>query len=576
MPMISKEVINDIQNKANIVDIIGGYVSLEKRGKNYFGLCPFHNDVNNPSFCVNEEKKIFTCFSCHKSGNVFGFIQERENVSFIEAVKIVGEKIGYDIDVKVNTTSKYERHYEAVELANRFYQNNLKSADGKEARKYLSERGIDEIIIDEFEIGFAPKSNDTVTKLLINKDFDENVLLEAGLSNRSNNLFDTFRNRVTFPIHNDRGRVVGFSARIYYKSDEAKYINTRETPIFKKGEILFNYHRAQGEARKNKYLLVVEGQMDAIRIYASGIKSVVATMGTALTSEHINLLKKLNVKIILCMDNDSAGEKATLANGDIISKANIDLGILRITGAKDPDEYLLKNSVEAFQDAINNSITFFDFKLNYLKKDKNLKKVDDVSTYINQVLRELNKSNDEILINLTINKLSEEYGIDKNILLNKIIKVETKTSTPPKRIVKKNIDRLSKYCEIIIYYMLNDIKYIKLYEQELSYLPNELYNEIANDILAFYIKYNYISIADFITYEIEGDRYDDVLRIIDSLITNELDDQEFITLINKVKVMINEKKIEELKEKLKSISDINEKLKITNEIANIKKGCVDR
>ncbi len=571
MPIISKEVINDIQSKANIVDIISAYVSLEKRGKNYFGLCPFHNDVNNPSFCVNEEKKIYTCFSCHKSGNVFGFIQERENVSFIEAVKIVGDKIGYELDIQIQETSKFERHFEAVELANRFYQNNLKSADGKEARKYLTDRGINEEIIDEFEIGFAPKSNDTVTKLLLNKEFDENVLLESGLSNRSSNLYDTFRNRVTFPIHNDRGRVVGFSARIYQKIDEAKYINTRETPIFKKGEILFNYHRAQGEARKNKYLLVVEGQMDAIRIYASGIKNVVATMGTALTNDHINLLKKLNVKIILCMDNDSAGEKATIANGEIISNANIPLGILRITGAKDPDEYLLNNSVEAFEDAIKNAITFFDFKLNYLKRDKNLKKVDDVSTYINQVLRELNKSSDDILVNLTINQLSEEYGIDKNILLNKIIKVETKKVAPIKDTYKKTINKVQKYCEIIIYYMLNDIKYIKLYEQELSYLPDDLYNEIANDILAFYIKYNYISIADFITYEIEGPRYDDVLRIVDSLITNELDDQEYIVLIGKIKTMIDEQKINELKEKLKTISDINEKLKITNEIANIKK-----
>lgn len=571
MPVISKETINDIQRQANIVDIVGQYVTLEKRGKNYFGLCPFHNDVNNPSFCVNEEKKIFTCFSCHKSGNVFTFIEERENVSFIEAVKIVSDKIGYELKLDIKQNTQYEAHYEVLDLASRFYQNNLHSSDGKEAREYLKNRGINEEIIDEFAIGFAPKGTDTITKMLLNKDFDENVLLESGITNRGNSLYDTFRNRITFPIHNDKGRIVGFSARIYQKIDEAKYINTRETPIFKKGEILFNYHRAQGEARKNKYLLIVEGQLDAIRIYSVGIKNVVATMGTALTSDHINLLKKLNVKIVLCMDNDQAGEKASLANGEIIESAGIPLSILRISGAKDPDEYLLNNSVEAFKDAIENAITFFDFKMNYLKKDKNLDKVDDVSKYINQVIAELNKSKDEVLINLTINRLSEEYGIDKNVLLNKIIKVDTGIIEPKKGEIKRRISKIDKYCEIILYYMLNDIKYIKLYEQELSYLPIDLYNEIANDILAFYIKYNYISIADFITYEIEGERYDDVLKVIDHMIDQELSDEEYIVLMGKMKSLIDEKKIEELKMKLKTVSDINEKLKITNEIARIKK-----
>lgn len=570
MAMLPNEEINHIQKSANIVEIISSYINLEKQGKNYFGICPFHDD-HNPSMSVSEEKGLFTCFVCHKTGNVFSFVQDFENVSFIEAVKIVADKIGIEIDTGYKATSKYDKHYEAVELALKFYQNNLKSAEGKIAREYLNKRGLNEEIINEFGIGYASKNYDTITKLLTTKGYDEQILLETGLANQGNTLYDLFRNRITFPIHNPNGKPVGFSARIYENIDEAKYINTKETPIFKKGKILFNYHRAQNEARKMKYLLVVEGQMDAIRIYASGIKNVVATMGTALTEDHIKLLKKLNVKIVLCMDNDTAGEKATIQNGELLNNAGVDLSILRLSGAKDPDEYILNHTVEEFKDAIDHATTYFDFKLNYYKKDKNLNKVEDVSQYVNQIVKELNKTNDQILIDLTVNKLSQEYGIDKNVLLNQIIKVE-----PIKvaRIEEKRRNKLTKnqkLCDVLLYYMMNDTKYIRLYEQELSYIPDEKYAEIANDILAFYLKYNYISIADFITYEISSNNYEKVLDIVDNNIKLEIEDADFVGIINKIKEWIDEAKIIELKEKLKTVSDINEKLKLTDEIAKLKK-----
>lgn len=570
MAGISNEEINNIQKQANIVEIISSYITLEKKGKNYFGVCPFHDD-HNPSMSVSEEKGVFTCFVCHKTGNVFSFVQDYENISFIEAVKIVADRLGIEVDTGYKVTNKYEHHYEAVDLALKFYQNNLKSAAGKQAREYLKDRGITDEIIDEFQIGLAPKEYDTVTKLLTNKGYDENILLETGISNQGNNLYDLFRNRITFPIYNSSGNPVGFSARIYDNSDEAKYINTKETNIFKKGEILFNYHRARNEAKRLNSLILVEGQMDAIRVYASGVKNVVATMGTALTNEHVKLLKKLNVKIVLCMDNDSAGEKATIANGELISKADIDISVLRLTGEKDPDEYILKNGIDAFKDAVAHSITYFDFKLNYLKKDKNFTKVDDVSNYINSVVRELNKTNDTVLIDLTINKLAEEYGIDKNVIYNKIIKVEPvkieKIEAKPKVKLSKNL----KLCDLLIFYMMNDIKYIKLYEQELSYIPNEKYSEIANDILAFYLKYNYINIADFITFEISSNNYQEVLNIVDNNISSELNDSDYVGIIEKIKIWIDEDKINSLKEKLKTTTDINEKLKINDEIAKMKK-----
>ncbi len=570
MARLSNEEINAIAKKASIVDIIGSYLSLEKKGKNYFGICPFHDD-HTPSMSVNEEKGIYTCFVCHKTGNIFNFVQEYENISFLEAVKEVANKTGIELNIDFKTTSKYDAYYNALDLASKFYQNHLKSKEGKRAREYLEERGLSEEIIEEFEIGYAPNKSDTITKLLLNKSFDEELLVNAGISGRGNSLYDLFRNRITFPIHNAQGKSVGFSARIFDDSNDAKYINTKETPVFKKGEILFNFHRAQNEAKRKKTLVIVEGQMDAIRIYASGIKNVVATMGTALTNEHVKLLSRLNVKIVLCMDNDKAGEQATLQNGELLSKSGVDLAVLRIQDAKDPDEYILKHSKEEFQDAILNAVTFFDFKMNYLKKDKNLDKVDDVSLYINQVIKELNKSNDEVLINLTINKLSEEYGVSKSVLYDKIIKVENTPKISVQKIEKKRQGKDEKCVALMLYYMMNDTKYIELYEQELSYVPIEKYEKIANDLLAFFLKYNYINIADFITYEIESDHYEDVLDIIDRNANIELSDAEYIGIIERMKTLITEKKIEELKQQLKTASDINEKSKIIDEMANMKK-----
>ena len=573
MAMIPQEVINNIQKQANIVDVISSFgINFEKKGSNYICFCPFHDhNYNTPSMSVNLEKGIYTCFSCHETGGVFKFVQNYQNVGFIEAVHIVAELSGIKLDETFKSSSKYDKHYDAVELAYKFYQNNLRTEDGAQAVKYLKKRGIDDSIIDEFGIGYAPNKPDVITKLLLNKGFDENILLDTGLSNRGNSLYDLFRNRITFPIHNTNGKPVGFSARIFDNSDEAKYINTRETPIFKKGEILFNYHRAQNEARRTKSILVVEGQLDAIRIYASGIKNVVATMGTAFTKDHITLLKKLNVKIILCMDNDEAGEKATLSIGENLANAEVPTTILRLSGAKDPDEYILANGVDAFKEAMDNAMSFFDFKLKYLKKDKNLNKEVDQAKYINSVLNELNKTNDDILIELTINKLAADFNLNKNNLMNKIKKVEkvniVKVEQKPKVKLSKNL----KLCEILLYYMLDDVKYIKLYEQELSYIPNEKYLEIANDILAFYLKYNYISIADFITYEISSNHYEDVLSIINNNINVELNDADYVGIIEKIKNWIDEDRIVLLKEKLKNETDINQKLKIADEIAKLKK-----
>lgn len=568
MAGLPNEEIGKIRKSTNIVDVIGNYVNLELKGKNYFGICPFHED-HSPSLSVSEEKQIYRCFVCGAGGNVFTFLQEFKNISFLDAVKEVANLSGISVSISDNKPKINEKEKKILSIANKYYINNLKSEKGINALKYLHDRGLTDDTIKEFEIGVALKEGDSLSKLLISKKYDENTLVSVGVSNKNDNLYDVFRNRITFPIHNANGEVVAFSARIYNGEADSKYINSKESVIFKKSDILFNYHRAYKEVKKTKYILLVEGQMDAIRIYSSGIKSVVATMGTALTKEHINLLRRCNVKIKLLMDSDSAGEKATITNGDLLSNALLDVEVVRLSGAKDPDEYILKYGIDKFRDVINNSVSLFHYKLKYYKNDKNLNNASDITQYINEVINELNKKGDDILTDVTLNKLSEEFKIDKDILKQKIIKKEViKPQITVK--VKKNLKKCDKICEALLYYMLSDTYYIKLFST-LNYIPNEFYMSLAKDICAYNILYGKIEVADFLIYiENDKNKYNKVVEIVNNH-NEELLESEWNNYVKFIRKWINENKISELKIKLKETLDINKKLEINDRIAKLKK-----
>lgn len=570
MASLSNEELNKIRNSVNIVDVIGSSINLEKKGKNYFGICPFHDD-HSPSMSVSDEKQIFRCFVCGASGNVFSFVKDYENITFMEAVNKVANFAGITLSQNINVVKKYDKEYKAYDLAVKFYKNNLKSNLGNEAREYLKTRNITEEIINEFDIGVSLNDN-TLSKLLTKKNFDEKVLLDIGLVNKSDVIYDIFRNRIMFPIHNSNGNPIGFSGRIYNNSVDSKYINTKETYIFKKGETLFNYHRAINDAKKTKTLIICEGQMDAIRIYASGVKNVVATMGTALTKDHINLIKRLNVKVILNMDSDKAGINAALLNGDLLRKDNIDVSILSLTGAKDPDEYILKYGINAYKDSLNHAISLFDFKLNYLKTDKNLNNADELTDYINNIINELNKTDDEILKNVTINKISEEYKIDKNILLSKLIKKESPKVLKVERVTKKQKQNI-RAVEEILYYMMNNVKYAKIFSKKLNYIPDKSYFDIEKDIQAYIILNNTISLADFISYETNNGKEEMIKNIISNHNNDiEMCEEEFLNYIEIVNKWVIDSKINNLKIELKKETDINRKKELMDLITKIKRG----
>ena len=579
MALVSNEEINSIRAKADIISIIGSYIPLTQRGKNYFCVCPFHDD-HAPSMSLSSEKQIYKCFSCGATGNVFTFVSEFENVPFIEAVSIVANKCGIELSqatIKSNVSQVFKEEYEIMELSQKFFQNNLRTDIGKQAVDYLKERGINDDIIKEFGIGLSIDSNDSLLTLLTKKNYDIKKLSDIGLINNINGkTYDMFSRRITFPLWDKDGNIVGFSARIYRGEKEvSKYMNSRESKIFKKGETLYNYHNAKDAAKREKKVIVVEGFMDAIRISASGIKNVVALQGTAMTQEQITLLKKLRVKVILCLDNDNAGLLATVNNGEELVKNDIETYVIRLSGEKDPDEYILANGAEAFIYNVNNPLTFFEFKLNYLKQNKDLNNVEDLSAYINDVLKNLSTNNDLILREVTLNKLAKEYDISVDVLKNKLndlapVEVKKVEEAPKKEIVRRDTYTIGS--EKILYFMMNGEEYISEYQRKLGYFSDPIYREIANEIVYFCNNMGTITVADFITYATsKSEIKDKVMSIVNDSVNDEVTLEamdEYILAVSRVMI---KNEIKRLKLLMKSELDVDKKMKLAMQIAELKK-----
>lgn len=574
---IDEEEINAIRKNADIVEIISTYLPLTPRGKNYFGVCPFHQD-HSPSMSVSKEKGIFKCFSCGATGNVFKFVSEIENITFVEAVKKIAEKIGMPLkgNFEIKKNNQYEQEYKIMETSSLFFQNNLMTAQGTKALEYLNARGITEQSVKDFQIGLALDKNSLFN--FLKQKYNANLLEKLGLINqKENNTYDTFMNRIIFPIQDFQGEVIGFTGRIYLPdSSPPKYLNSKETIIFKKGNILFNYHRAKEAARLEKKIILVEGNMDAIRMYLSGLKNTIALMGTSLTTIQIKELKKLRVPIILMLDNDEAGFTATYQIGQLLEKENIPISVVRLSGEKDPDEYIIKNGVEAIQENIKNAISFLEFKLNYFKKNKNLQDSEELATYIKEVLKSIKESEDSILKEITLKKLSEDYGLSQEVLkeeLEKISAVEKKSfpikEEAPKKTLKKN-----KYTDgvtHILYFMMHDPIYIKMYKSKLGFLNHPTYRGIANEIMAYYESHRNINFADFLTFIETSKLKNEMLELIASIKDENMDETIMEEYINAVRKVIKEEEIKKLKEEQKNELDANKKLEIGRRIQKLKK-----
>ena len=574
MEKIPYDVILDIKSKVNIVDVISEYLPVEQKGKNYFAICPFHDD-HNPSMSISPEKQIYTCFVCGASGNVFNFVANYEKVSFVSAVKKVAQKAGIKLDINVKDDykpkdTKYDKYYKMFDITNKYYQNNIKSVYGKKAIEYLHNRKIDDDVINEFEIGLSMNDNN-VSKLLEKKGYDVNELIDIGLCGKKDNfIYDIFRNRIMFPLYNLDGKPVGFSGRIYNGEKDSKYVNSKESIIFKKGNLLYNYHRALSHAREKHQIIVVEGFMDVIRLYTIGIKNVVATMGTAITKEHANLLMKLSKNIVLCFDGDKAGEKATISALDALEKIGITPKIIRLEDDLDPDDYIIKKGSDAYLTHLNNPMSSVVFKINIDKSKTNFNDYNEISTYLKNVSKELEKIDDKVVYELTVNKLSKETGVSCdtiNDMVKSIPKNEVKVITKRTSLKK---DKYQKAEEYLVHYMLRNVDAVLIYQNNVSYLNDPMLSKIAMEILEFYEINRYINITDFTVF------LEDKIDLIEkSLIIDDLSlpDNTDI-LMDYVKTIdegILKREIEKTKKQIKEEMDVAKKISLTEKLRNLKK-----
>ena len=574
--MDNQNTINEIRSKINIVDLISEYVPLTKKGQYYWGVCPFHND-KNPSMSVDEKRQTYTCWSCHNSGNVFNFIEQIENISFREALKRIGDKVGITIQgATSNFNNKYLKYYEIYDLTQKFYQLMLNTDSGKEARDYLNSRGIDSDTIKEFGIGLAPVEKNKLMRYLKEKKYDENTLNDLGLLNGD---IDTFINRIMFPLDDRLGKTVGFSGRIYTDSKLSKYMNTKETAIFKKGSCLYHYNASKEYVRESKFAIVMEGFMDVIRASTIGIKNTVALMGTALTDEQIGMLKKLSLNIYLCLDGDKPGLDATLHNGELLEKAGLNVKVIYLKDNEDPDTFILKNGKEKFKSLIENALNYSDFKLDRLRLGVDFSSDLELSQYVNGVINEVSLIKDEIRREIILKKLATETNLSYNTLekkLNECINQKEKgllNSNEP--IEKKDVqkDKYRRASLEFIYYMLINPKVIKVYDSKKLYFIDSYLRSIAGEISYYYHNYGDIVIADFYTYL--NDKKE-LLVVFEEILALELNEDISDTVINEYIQVINDYNVRQeiisLNNKMRKEFDELEKAKIAERIRLLRIG----
>ena len=571
----SNEEIFDIQRKVNIVDVIRDYIPLTKKGKNYFGICPFHDD-HNPSMSVSPEKQMYKCFVCGAAGNVFNFVKDYKNINFYEAVKEVANKVGISIDIgsyKPKEDIKFKDQYDIYDLSNKFYQNNLNTPLGKIARSYLANRNIDDDIIKTFQIGLSFSDN-KLTSLLESKGYSKDLLVKSGIGVISNDgkVSDIYRNRIMFPLWDTNGKVIGFSGRIYEGSDTSKYINTMETDIFKKGSLLYNYDNARKSILEKDEIIICEGFMDVIRLYTIGVTNAVATMGTAVTKEQLNLIRKLTNNVILLFDGDKAGEKATLSFIELSKDIDFNIGIIRLEEDLDPDDYIIQKGKDKMMEHLSKPINSFDYSLLNLKNNYNFNNPEDISKFISSISDKISNIEDDVIRDLEIKKISKLTNVDIDIIKSKIkVKEKKDIKIDIKPNIKFKENKYDKASKLILFNMINHVNIIQYYFNNLSYLPDELDRKLASEIVLFYKKYNSFNLVDFITYL--GDNSELVKRVsfIDSLELNkEYTMEEIDNYFDTIKEFSSKKQIENLQEKLKNETNDVVRKEIAKKIIDIK------
>lgn len=572
---IEQSTINEIKDKTDILDLVSEYVKLEKRGRNYIGLCPFH-DEKTPSFTVSEEKQICHCFGCKKGGNVFQFTQEIKDISFTEAVKELGERVNIEVETDQSASGQDDTHQvasedlqmiEMHELMQEYYHYALKkTVEGEAALTYLKERGFTDALIDARKIGYAPKNSHFCHDFLQKKGYDIQLAYEAGLLSRNEENFsyyDRFRDRVMFPLMNAQGRTVGYSGRTY-TNQEPKYLNSPETPIFQKRRLLYNVDKARKSIRKNDEIILLEGFMDVIKVDQAGIKQVVASMGTQISQEHIAFIKKLTSNVTLMFDGDFAGSEATLKSGQALLEQGFNVFVVQLPKDMDPDEYIGKHGADAFnyyvehekksyilykvhihQDEIDNNDLSYE---RYLKEITN-----DISLMKSSILRKKILQEVSELFKVSLDSLNNEVGHQQDYYQPQLYQLPTVPQF-------NNLNKNEKAERALLKHFMNDkdtfLNYHKLLQVE--DFTNEYFKRIFNVLHQFYSEHDTFNISDVLQYIDSNEIKEAFISLDNYMINEEPFEYEIDDYVNTLTSNRNEETIESLNHKLREASRLGD------------------
>ncbi len=552
----SEELIEEIKSNNDIVDVISQYVILKRSGRNFFGLCPFHKE-KSPSFSVSPDKQIFHCFGCGAGGNVIHFISKIENADFKEALNILANRVGIELPTLNNyednkTVMLKSKVYEINQIAAEFYHQNLYKPTSKTAQEYIKKRKLDNKTLKSFLIGYSGNFNE-LYNILKQKGYTEEEILASGLVNKTDDgkYIDRFRKRVMFPIKDIRNKTIAFGGRVLDDS-KPKYINSPENIVYSKGRNLFGLNVAKKGELKN--IIIVEGYMDAISLHQRGITNVVASLGTALTEAQGRLLRRYSERITIGYDSDGAGQAATLRGLEILQNIGCDVRILQITGAKDPDEFVIKYGPERFLKCVDQAISLVEFKVKMLKQSLDLENINDKIKFLNEVAKILSNVTNSIERELYIEKIASEYKVSKESIygeVNKLIyakNIGAKVLEKPiiKKEVKKETTKIDnavvKRENLIIYLLIN--------------YPQESYSKIKNIVFEKDIKLE-------VNQKILKKMYEEIEKgNINTDILNCFEEQEIINHISEI--MSYDFEISDLNKCIEDIINTYEKEKLIN------------
>ncbi len=491
----SDELIEEVRMKNDIVDVISGYVRLQKKGSSYFGLCPFHNE-KSPSFSVSRQKQMYYCFGCGAGGNVFTFLMEYENLTFVEAVQMLADRAGVELPKAEYSREAKERAdlkatlLEINKAAAQYFYVQLKSEQGKAGYAYLKNRGLSDETIQAFGLGYSSRSGGSLYQYLKSKGYREEQIRQAGLisTDEKNGVYDKFWNRVMFPIMDVNSRVIGFGGRVMGDA-KPKYLNSPETPVFDKSRNLYGLNRAR--ASRKPYFLLCEGYMDVIALHQAGFTNAVASLGTALTSGHASLIKRYVQEVYLTYDSDEAGTRAALRGVPILKAAGISAKVIRMDPYKDPDEFIKNLGAEEFERRIGEARNGFLFSLEILQREYDMASPEGKTAFFREAARRLIAFEDELERNNYIEAVAKEYKVSAESLQKLVTKTAisdglAKPAERPKSSSDKNVKKEDVYLtsqKVLLTWMIDDGKLFGTISKYIS--PSDFTEELYRTVAEF-------------------------------------------------------------------------------------------